>query len=97
MKWYIGQDVVCIKNHSQGAVKEGDVFTIRGLQQGCCLLQLDVGINTSHITQTCSRCNKVSNKNSLVHWFGETLFAPLESITDISEIEELLKEPIFQT
>ena len=97
MKWYIGQDVVCIKNHSQGIVKEGDVFTLQGIRKVCCQIELDVGLTSTYLLEQCRTCQKITKKDGACHWFADKIFAPLDSITDISEIEELLKEPIFQT
>jgi len=45
--WHIGQDIVCIKSHSHGAVKEGDVYVIQGLKQSCCMVSIDVGIRST--------------------------------------------------
>ena len=95
MKWYIGQDIVCIKSHSQGAVKEGDVFIIKGIKKSCCSIDLDINFIHLKPMLECPHCHKLEKSNG-IYWFDHNQFAPLESITDISEIEELLKEPIFQ-
>lgn len=96
MKWYIGQEIVCIKTHSEGVVLKGQVYTIKDIKQVCqCGVLLDVGIriNSDLIGKIvkCRHCYSVYYKDN-AHWILETLFAPLDF--DISELTELLKEPI---
>lgn len=95
MNWHIGQEIVCIKTHSQGLVKRGRIYTIKGLQKGFCPcyhILIDVGIEHSGTTG-CVRCNKRMPENTSNAWFGEHLFAPLEY--DQQAIEELLEQPIY--
>lgn len=93
MNWYIGQEIVCIKTHSSNLIKEGEVFTIRALDKKCCQITIDVGISNEYDLMRCVICRNVykTQGNCL---FGERLFAPLDTLTDITEIEELLKEPL---
>lgn len=86
--WHIGQDIVCIKSHSQGAVKEGEVFTIKGLRKNCCAIEINIGMSMPMgVILNCRHCG--SNKHSDgVYWLRENLFAPLEA--DLSEIYEYL-------
>ena len=95
MKFYVGQEVVCIKTHRKKTVKEGEVYTIKNINSGCCMARLDVGLKTNCCELLCRRCNAVFNPNGIA-WIGETLFAPLDSLTDISEIEEVLRLPAFE-
>ena len=99
MKWYIGQDIVCIKTHSQGFVKKGEVYTIKSLRQACCHIGIDVGLIDSrkglNYTSSCIKCNsQINNGKSPVLWFGDSLFVPLESLVNLDEIEEILQIPI---
>lgn len=88
MKWYIGQEIVCVKSHSKGVVKIGQIFIIRGLMQGCCGVKIDVGIIPPCGTMFCRHCNYHYTTNGK-HWFTERLFSPLEY--DQQAIDELLK------
>ena len=96
MNWHIGQEVVCIKTHSQGIVKKGDIYTIESLRKpecGCYIVLIDVGIIQPNKAQLhCAICNYVSkvvdNENS-IWWISSRLFAPLEY--NQKAIEELLK------
>jgi hypothetical protein len=88
--WHIGQDIVCIKSHSQAVIKEGDIFTIKGLKKGCCTIVIDVGISAqSHLTKC--RCGNIRVKHDGIFWLGEQLFKPLDELTDISELLEHLE------
>lgn len=91
--WFINQDIVCIKTHSTGIVKEGEVFTIKALQK-CCTISMQVGVINPKTSTYCTYCNFNFYPHPEV-WFSETLFAPLDTLTDISEIEEILKQPLY--
>ena len=96
--WYIGQDIVCIKTHSKGVVKEGNVYTIKSLQSSTCNCQkvyIDVGNTHKYNNMQCGVCDTIFISNC-IYWHSETLFAPLDTLTDISEIEEILNLPIEQ-
>ena len=93
MKWYIGQEIVCIKTHSKGIVKKGESYFIKGLQKANCTcgyIEIDVGIQKfSH--QYCKRCGFRKPEPTLIFWFNESLFAPLDF--DISELTDILEQP----
>ena len=93
MNWYIGQEIVAIRNHSQGLFKKGDEFIIKGIKYGTCsckVVFLDIGIvglNNSTLCVICGR-DTVAGKEQGFHDF---CFAPKEQAGDYS-IEELLEE-----
>jgi len=91
MNWYIGQEVVCIKSHCDGFVKEGKTYRISGISHGQCVHErgiiIDVGVKCTWFSYGCPICCKVIDYNTM--WFCETLFAPL---MDISELQELAKK-----
>lgn len=96
MNWYIGQEIVCIKTHSRGAIVKGKVYTIQGLKQGCCSVFIHVGVfaKLTHgkfgFKTLCSLCGKLTDDGAdPTYWFSETLFAPIEY--DSQAIEELLQ------
>jgi hypothetical protein len=95
MKWYIGQEIVAIENHSQGAFKKGDTFIVKGLQNSHCKcggkVIIDIGLLHDSIFMVCPACYtfyKSMNK----WWFSEKMFAPLDY--DISELTDILEKPI---
>lgn len=94
--WKIGQEIVCIKTHSKGVVKRGQIYTIQALRKSICncySIIIDVGINNSHIGGICRTCGKTAVLDDNIWWFSEKLFAPLEYNAD--GIKELIEEPIL--
>ena len=92
--WYIGQDIVCIKTHPEGLVKEGEIYTIKALCK-CCNINIQVGVKSPTGLSYCIYCDKNFYPDTY-QWFSEIRFAPLDTLTDISEIEEILNQPIEQ-
>lgn len=98
--WYIGQDVVAIRTHEQHCFKEGDIFTIRGLRLSACTccgeIQLDIGrcLPSDYIC-ICNDCGVAMDCNG-IEWHSEYDFKPLDELADISELVEVLNEPIFR-
>lgn len=92
MHWYIGMEIVCIKTHPAGIIKEGDNFVIKGLTKFHChdYIDIDVGIK-SHTYNACF-CGIPINKSD-IWWFKEMRFAPKQYLTESeSAVKELLKE-----
>lgn len=95
--WYIGQDIVCIESYLN-YLQEGDLFVIKALQSAVCkcsMVIIDIGKITDFELGACSICGTRDIQLHGVHWMHEKYFAPLDTLTDISEIEELLKQPIL--
>lgn len=92
-KWYIGQEILCIKTHSEGLVKKGEIYTIKGLQKSNCKcheIEIDVGVIGDSSLGECLVCNTTFKKSISIWWFSEKLFVPLEYNQE--EINELIKE-----
>lgn len=92
--FYIGQDIVCIKDHSKGKVKKGEVYNIKSLRMVCCEVEIDVGIVDIGETTKC-RCG-FSSSNHGIYWLSESLFKPLDELSDISELLEVLNKENYQ-
>jgi len=92
-KWYIGQEIVCIRTHSRGIVKSGQIYKIVGLSTSKCkcsnLTLIDVGIRNIADFVKCGICHINYRELSDAWWLHEILFAPLEY--DQNEIEKLLE------
>ncbi len=75
--WYIGQKVICIKDHSQGVVKKGEIYTIKGITKcvSCREVSLDIGIIYSLPTY-CADCEIIISIGSRNIYSG--LFKPLK-------------------
>lgn len=95
MNWYIGQDIVCINAKGTKDIKEGNIYTIKGLRKGCCNIQIDVGVNhEKYDVLRCIHCNR-KTKHDDINWKSEYRFAPLEY--DQQAIEELLENTLVKT
>jgi hypothetical protein len=91
----IGQKVVCVKTHSKGAVKEGEIYTVLDLKVDCCKnFVLDVGIRQrEYPPDQLFYC--VNNTHLMyddgIWWIGYRLFKPIDDLYN-EEIEELMQE-----
>ena len=97
MNWYIGQDIVAIKDHTGGLFKRGDEFKIKGLCESPCkcksrikgAILIDIGYTDSRYSGTqCISCGLVHNE----FWFREYRFAPLDPIKEA--ISQLMEETL---
>lgn len=91
--FHVGQRVVAIKNHSQGAFKKGDEFIVFDIVGGCCEYLVYVGINTEASLVRCNLCNKVKRKDKELY-FSHRLFAPIQEISNetFESIEQWITE-----
>lgn len=93
MNWYIGQDIVCVKTHSRGVVKEGNVYTIKSLKDSECKcggVLIHVGVSATTKNSECIKCGHFSPNNGQ-WWLKEFLFSPLDELANIDELNEVLE------
>lgn len=97
-RFKVGQQVICIKTHTQKAVIKGKTYTIQGIEQVCECATVDVGINSSSDLKRgkCVVCGVIWNTDG-IHHIAEYLFAPLEedgtSLSLVCDMEEGLFIP----
>lgn len=96
MNWYIGQEIVAVKNHSHDYFKKGQEFVIIGLRKSPCSCghtEINIGIAAPPQGTYCTKCKQVDNEHT-IFWFCESSFAPKLSLTESEEayIEEVIKE-----
>lgn len=102
-EFYIGQDIVAIHNHPDGDFKEGDLFVIKDMTIECsCGLCINIGIidyrmvgNVGKLSR-CTICKSISIIKSEYVYFLSSWFKPLDTLVNISELTEVLNEPIFK-
>ena len=110
MNWYVNQEIVCIENHSKRIVKEGELFTIRAIKKNECYkcfdgLVFDVGIKSDMRAKDgsfiplgammqCNSSHGIIHFQDGIYWLSEKLFKPLDELADISELTEILSQPI---
>ncbi len=93
----IGDDIVCIKTHSQGVVKEGEVFKCKSLKENFCNCQgclVDIGIKPTSTQFRCLKC-MITVMSDSIRWFPSSIFRKLDTLVNIDEIHELLNEPLY--
>jgi hypothetical protein len=98
-RFYIGQDVVALKDMCSGYVIDGSVYPIKGLRATfcrCATVLLDVGANGNSDTISCPRCNVTIKNSENIWWLHCDNFAPLDSLCNIEELTEVLTEPLFE-
>ena len=57
--FYVGQRVVAIVDHSQGAFKKGDEFTVTSIYFGCCQWLVTIGIYPLRPKWKCDHCYSI--------------------------------------
>ena len=91
----LGQKVVCVKAHSQGAVELGQVYIVDDISfcPKCGMMLVDVGIRRER--QHLCRCG-MRRDTSSIRWIAASLFAPLEekSETMIETVLESIREKV---
>jgi len=92
-EFYVGQDVVAIEDHPQGKFRENDTFVTQGLRSpkcGCDFLEINIGLPTMALFHLCSFCGSTQNSEENCY-FASTRFRPLDELTNISELTEVLE------
>lgn len=93
-----GDDIVCIRDHSQGIIKKGDVFTAVQLARvGCgCLLYVDVGIKSDRQFTRCAACGMTDEKTDDTWWFDARLFRRLLTRSEEEDLANVLAEVLSE-
>jgi hypothetical protein len=94
--FFVGQEVVAIKDHSQGTFKKGNEFVIRGIKEDCCLITLDVGIRTGKGFMNCRFCG---NRKENDDYFDSNCFSPKQELSQLTydELQKWFKEDMQLT
>lgn len=81
--FFVGQEVVCIKDHSWGVVKKGQEYKVLAIKQSPCCgsWRVDVGIYNPAGGSRC-KCGHVIYTTTC--WIGAVLFAPKDQFKAIS-------------
>ena len=95
-KFYVGQEVLCIKTHSGGEVIKGEKYIINGIKRGCehTNLLLDIGKASETTRNKCRYCNY--SHIDIILWFSCYLFSPIDN--ELSELtaEDILEEELVK-
>lgn len=82
--FYIGQEVVAIRDHSMGFFKKGQEFTVLGIKKSCCEWDVNIGhtynFNIYSGYAICGICNKKELSDKYMH-YSSICFAPKQHIS----------------
>ena len=98
-----GDDIVAIKDHSQGVFLKGDVFTALAMQRNSCgcIILVDIGLNSDRPFTMCPVCEMKDEKTDKIWWVDARSFRRLLSRSeeaDLAEVlEQVLSEPLINT
>lgn len=88
------KEVICIKTHSQGLVKNGNIYPLLETKDVKChcgpKTLYNVGIlssnNTNNKHSTCPNCKYRIPNHTGYRWFDSSLFADLADITELLRV-----------
>jgi hypothetical protein len=93
--FYVGQEVVCVKDHTQGIIKNGQVFKVTSLVRICCGWNVTIGIQSRSALTRCGDCGSVASQGS--EWqFASYLFAPKDQFKAITFTKVLETELVSE-
>ena len=89
-----GDDIVAIRDHSQGIVSKGDVFMAIQIQRnGCgCVLLVDIGLKSDRPFTRCAVCGNNEEKSDNTWWINARLFRRLLTRSEEADLKEVLAE-----
>lgn len=95
MKWYIGQEIISLRDHKEGVFKKDTLLVIRSIRNSCCKcdgVEIDIGIKQTRPYIFCYRCDlHFIETHTGIWWFGEDYFIPLDELMS-EQIEEIKLE-----
>lgn len=89
-----GDDIICVRDHSQGIVKKGDVYTAHKLERnGCgCIFLVDVGLKSDRPFTQCPVCRTNDEKTDDIWWIDARLFRRLLTKSEEADLADVLAE-----
>ena len=89
-----GDDIVAIKDHSQGVFLKGDVFTAMALQRNSCgcILVVDIGLKSDRPFTKCPVCDMNDEKTDNIWWVDARAFRKLLTKSEEDDLADVLAE-----
>ena len=89
-----GDDIVAIRDHSQGVFFKGDVFTAVSLERnGCgCIIVVDIGLKSDRPFTKCPVCGINDEKTDDVWWVDARSFRRLLTRSQEEDLANVLAE-----
>lgn len=89
-----GDEIVAIKDHSQGIVKKGQIYTAVQLTRmdcGCTML-VDIGLKSDRPYTRCVACGTGHEKTDDIWWFDARMFRRLLTRSEEADLADVLAE-----
>lgn len=89
-----GDDIVAVRDHSQGVFLKGDVFTAMAMQRnGCgCIILVDIGLKSDRPFTKCPVCDMNDEKTDTIWWVDARMFKRLLTRSEEADLAEVLAE-----
>jgi hypothetical protein len=89
-----GDDIVAIKDHSQGAFFKGDVFTAMTMKRGSCgcIILVDIGLKSDRPFTRCAACGMNDEKTDNIWWMDARAFRRLLTRSEEADLADVLAE-----
>ena len=89
-----GDDIVAIKDHSQGVFLKGDVFTALTMKRGSCgcIILVDIGLKSDRPFTMCPICETKEKKTDNIWWVDARSFRKLLSRSEEADLAEVLEQ-----
>ena len=93
--FYVGQEVISIWNHSQGAFKVGDEFRVTSIRKGCCQWLITIGIVSRGGLWECNVCRAEYHLQFNDEWeFHAKRFRPKIEIAEFISMKQLADQQL---
>ena len=89
-----GDDIVAIRDHSQGVFLKGDVFTAIALQRNSCgcIFVVDIGLKSDRPFTKCPVCDMNDEKTDNIRWVDDRAFRKLLTRSEEEDLADVLAE-----
>lgn len=89
-----GDDIVAIRDHSQGVFFKGDVFTAMTMKRGSCgcIILVDIGLKSDRPFTKCPVCDMNDEKTDTIWWVDARMFRKLLTRSQEEDLAEVLSE-----
>ena len=90
--FYVGQEIVAVRNHSEGLYKKGKKYIVMAIRKTCsCYWDISIGISTQRQFCLCPICGKDNIPTEGIQWHQHIAFAPITSTFQTIEYTEVLE------
>lgn len=96
MNFEIGEEVICIKNHSQGCVLVGEEYIVESARTCSCGLDKIMVITNRTSGYRASRCTRCGHRRLDTGWFDSILFRRKATEYNSAHDEIIEKYPLTE-